>query len=257
MNTKLENAETFSINNALILARCCELAYKDYSDIKAILDTAGIQFEYFDRASSQALLINDDNDQQILVFRGTEPEHLEDWLADINVIRERTPFGYVHRGFYNAYKSIEMDIYNAIDREKPLWITGHSLGGGLATIGVVELAADMICGIYTFGSPRVGDKVFVENYDKITEGISFRVVHNNDIITRLPQRVLGYSHVGQIVYIDHDSKVLIGDEAYKGWELFKDRIKGRLEGFAHLSLFDGIDDHILNGYINAIEKEAI
>lgn len=40
--------------------------------------------------------------------------------------------------------------------------------------------------LYTFGSPRVGDKVFAEHFSKAFSFPYFRVVHNNDIVPMVP-----------------------------------------------------------------------
>lgn len=56
-----------------------------------------------------------------------------------------------------------MQIINELQQKKqrPLYITGHSLGGALAlsVAGylVREAATDMVGGIFTYGQPRVGD----------------------------------------------------------------------------------------------------
>jgi Lipase (class 3) len=74
-------------------------------------------------------------------------------------------------------------------------VTGHSLGGALATLYVAENAAagllttPLIC---TFASPRVGDPVFATKFDQL--GItSWRIVNEPDIVPKLP--FLGFSHV--------------------------------------------------------------
>lgn len=46
--------------------------------------------------------------------------------------------------------------------QKPIWLTGHSMGGGLALIAAARLLANdfNVAGIYTYGSPRAGDAAF-------------------------------------------------------------------------------------------------
>jgi hypothetical protein len=76
-------------------------------------------------------------------------------------------------------------------------LTGHSLGAALATLSAGRYGS--VQGVYTFGSPRVGDEVFKKNFDvKI-----FRIVNNDDIVSQLPPRGK-YLHVGELKLIDSD-----------------------------------------------------
>ena len=70
--------------------------------------------------------------------------------------------GNVHRGFKAALLEVWTDLENYVSNLQKdnlkIWITGHSLGAALAT-----LAADRygnVQGLYTYGSPRVGDQDF-------------------------------------------------------------------------------------------------
>ncbi|MCA9453043.1 MAG: hypothetical protein KC584_10520, partial [Nitrospira sp.] len=63
-------------------------------------------------------------------------------------------------------------------RDRTFWFTGHSLGAALAT-----LAADRygdVQGLYTFGSPLVGDEGFARDF--YVSG--YRFVNNNDVVAR-------------------------------------------------------------------------
>jgi|GEM_PF-3383611 len=81
--------------------------------------------------------------------------------------------GRVHTGFYNAlndvYQSLETRV-RALRAEhaRPVFLTGHSRGGALATLCAYRFQAvgDIpVSGVYTFGGPRVGDAdAFVVNY---------------------------------------------------------------------------------------------
>ena len=54
-----------------------------------------------------------------------------------------------------------------------MYITGISMGGGLATIAFIDLNAAGIFNrhyIITYGAPRVGNKKWAEHFDLITVG---------------------------------------------------------------------------------------
>ncbi len=80
--------------------------------------------------------------------------------------------------------------------EPTIEVTGHSLGAPLATYYVAENAlVDKIRNpvLYTFASPRVGDRDFVDVFNSL--GLtSWRIVNKPDIVPRLPP-ALFFQHV--------------------------------------------------------------
>src|SRR5262249_54451343 len=105
---------------------------------------------------------------------------------------------------------------------KPVWLTGHSLGAALATLAAARWAAGhRVQGLYTFGSPRVGNAAFAAT----VPGPCYRFVNNNDVVTRLPPPGLfaGYRHVGVLKYIRTDG-VIVEDPAPEG--VARDRLAG-------------------------------
>jgi hypothetical protein len=146
----------------------------------AVIDT-------FDCKGSQAILV-EHKDYLVLSFRGTETDSLRDIKADADaeLIACETK-GKIHKGFYEAYNLIRHDIEIAIDKpalnKKPLYITGHSLGGALATIATkFTYHKGGLAACYTFGSPRVGDEVWINNIKTPIH----RLVNAADCVTMLP-----------------------------------------------------------------------
>lgn len=141
----------------------------------------------FDKNGSQAIIVSNDT-FYVLVFRGTEVDSMQDIKADLNaktIVCEMG--GKVHKGFNEAFLELHMDIQTYLDDNlqdnKPLFITGHSLGGALATIATKKLTFKYgIAGCYTFGSPRVGDEEWMNN---IKTPI-YRLVNSADPVTMLP-----------------------------------------------------------------------
>ncbi len=76
-------------------------------------------------------------------------------------------------------------------------VTGHSLGGSIATIFALKLAMmGYNVELVTFGSPRVGNEFFSEITDKALDGRIARFVNPGDFIPTVPFPWMGYKHVG-------------------------------------------------------------
>ncbi|KAJ9529583.1 hypothetical protein QJQ45_013902 [Haematococcus lacustris] len=81
-----------------------------------------------------------------------------------------------------------------------LWVTGHSLGGAMATLTALGLKRQgyNVAGLYTFGSPRVGNAGFSRLFrDAGLWTRSYRFVNEDDAVPQVPLTVMGYAHVGQ------------------------------------------------------------
>jgi triacylglycerol lipase len=118
----------------------------------------------------------------------------------------------VHNGFYAAYQNIEKELridLVSLGSEKPIYFTGHSLGGALAIVAsaavgmtsdpierpILRKLADRIAAVYSFGAPRVGDS----NFDNIVKSPHYRVVNRFDLITLTPPNWMwGYRHTGDV-----------------------------------------------------------
>jgi triacylglycerol lipase len=115
--------------------------------------------------------------------------------------------GRVHKGFVEAYKSIEIQVLRGLKMigDLPLYITGHSLGAALATVATQYLERDpilrdQIAACYTFGSPRVGNK----EYDREFKSAIYRVVNTTDIVTVVPLLSMGYTHIGDVRFLERE-----------------------------------------------------
>ncbi len=184
----------------------------------------------FRDASTQVLFARHrDLPLTLLVFRGTEPSQMADVVADLKTWK--TPladrgwpaeWGSAHAGFVEAFESVEplllQKLGEVAERGDRIWITGHSLGGGLATLMAARLlrardeGLDLeLAGLYTFGSPRVGNKAFAARFrDAIAKaGVhAVRVRNADDVVTSIPGLVLEYEHVGLLAYMTEGSLVV-------------------------------------------------
>ncbi|XP_052290390.1 uncharacterized protein LOC102627249 isoform X3 [Citrus sinensis] len=192
----------------------------------------------------------------VVAFRGTEQTSWKDlrtdlMLAPVGLNPERIGGDFkqevqVHGGFLSAYDSVRIRIISLLklsigfkdDSAGPLdkwhvYVTGHSLGGALATLFALELSSSQLAKqgaifvtMYNFGSPRVGNKRFADVYNEKVKD-SWRVVNPRDIIPTVP-RLMGYCHVAQPVYL------VAGElkDALAAMEVLKDGYQGDVIGEA-------------------------
>ncbi len=157
----------------------------------------------FNTNGTQAILVSF-KDYIVLAFRGTEATSIKDIKADTKAYKtacEETA-GKIHSGFKEAYDQVRFDVEKKINesqfQNKPLFITGHSLGGALATIAAKMLThKGGIAACYTFGSPRVGDEDWIAN---IKTPI-YRVVNAADCVTMLPPSSETITVIGWLLQI--------------------------------------------------------
>jgi len=205
-------ATAFNLINAWWLAEASTLVYADEDFVRTRFGQAGLpEVRFFDNQSTQCYVAN--NDQlAIVAFRGSEiwkkkekfdlNKVLADLKADVDIrLADWPPGGRVHRGFMEALEEVWSDLLPYITQLDgkgcKLWITGHSLGAALATLCASRYGN--VQGVYTFGSPRVGNDGFKEKLDANI----YRVVNNADIVARVPPPGT-YVHVGELKFIDGD-----------------------------------------------------
>jgi len=164
----------------------------DAKDQEEILtsDLATIRLELiktFDVKDTQAIIAVTDH-FVVLSFRGTESTKPKDIKSDMQAMQVKcVSGGMVHSGFSEAFDVVSEQVQDALNEAniaaKPLFITGHSLGGALATIAAKRLTHKSgIAGCYTFGSPRVGDTNWVSGL----RAPVYRVVNAVDSVTMMP-----------------------------------------------------------------------
>jgi triacylglycerol lipase len=255
-------AKAFSKINLAYLAYCSKLVYKTKDEIKSGLEKEGFKLEsdsfYFtDEETDTQGFVAGDRNKIIVAFRGTE-QKIDDIITNARISKktwtEENPIGEVHSGFYDALKSvwddIEKEIGNLRNNNQSVWLTGHSLGGALAALAAATLkfqgAETGFDGLYTFGQPRIGNREFSSVFNQSLKSRYFRIVNNNDVVTRIPPQIFGYSHAGTLKYFDADGK-LHGDGDLSWWAKFWDRLEGGLDNFLNLTP-DRISDHSMKIY---------
>lgn len=296
----LFNAEAtdFEIKNAYALAKISQLVYTPFevneairkeviSQLKAWGFSAIYFFDYTGFLDDSQAMILADAEKIIVAFRGTEPAKLDDWARDLQVVQVKKLNGRVHRGFFGTFNNLwtsklriwqedqefeqKPGIKNIIEqllteKKRPIWVTGHSLGGAMATIGAAACALELkdsfqpVVSLYTYGQPRVGDEDFKNNLLENTNSRVFRIVNNNDMVARIPVDfikkidLVDYTHAGKLIYLDTKEKVHV--EELNWWQQKQDEFMGRLEDVGKPGS-DGVKDHDLSRYIAILEKALL
>ena len=248
----------YSAKNAYSLGLCAKLVYQDPSVIEnTVKNEWGMKkFNFIHQEETECFIAGDD--QKIIVaFRGTEPTEIKDIRTNVKfILVDGYLEGKVHRGFKEALELVWDEMVFTLnqfqDQDQSLWFTGHSLGAALATLAVAKLIDTIdppIYGLYTFGQPRVGNKDFAKSFDIFIKERTFRFVNNNDAVTRLPFRSMGYRHIGTSKYINHDFLI---HHDISPWQMLLDNIEGRLEEIGKPGT-DGVKDHDMSLYLHALE----
>ncbi len=112
-------------------------------------------------------------------------------LQSTFALQDGTGVGQVHSGFMDLYNIFRADLLKVLKDINPtnIVITGHSLGGGIATLCAVDLTSIYPGKVvsYTFAAPRVGNSQLCTLIDQKLS--IYRIVNICDIVPTLPPSV--------------------------------------------------------------------
>lgn len=189
-----------------------------------------------------AFIAQDTSGITYLAFRGSETD--ADFVEDADVAQVPyspvADFGVAHSGFMNVYtteyswlddtypslQTSLLDMINNLSSPTTLYITGHSLGSGLATLCVPDIMKNskfsennvpVYC--YSLASPRVGDPNFAYAYNFNLSVPTYRIFNTEDIVPEGPPAVLDdvlYEHVGIPICFTAQYYTTAGNHEYAG-----------------------------------------
>lgn len=152
----------------------------------------------------------------VVSFRGTLSNSIEDWIHDLSFTKSnpiaRYPGAGVHHGFWEAWKSLEFGVVQAVNEivsvhhSTVVLVTGHSMGGAIAADAAIDLKLThgFATSVMNFESPRAGDHNFMEAMRQEVPTF-WRVTHGNDLVPHVPPETFGFYHIpGEVFFPSED-----------------------------------------------------
>jgi Lipase (class 3) len=186
------------ISRALELALACRCAYPDGRERIDELDLDS--WHPFSHSLVEGF-VGSTGKKVILAFRGSTSAHgdydtltwidkaFTDWSMNLKIDYKQFHSGRVQGSYLDhlraAWPEIRQLLADHGAKDKRLWITGHSLGGGLAALagGLAHWENDLeVAGVSTYGAPLYADEAFARHYPAPLKRFEYR----NDIFPHLP-----------------------------------------------------------------------
>jgi hypothetical protein len=275
--------------NAAVLSLAADLAYFPAEEgAEAFRTQLGMTARLISVGNTQVYVATND-DHILAAFRGTESpttlDGLKDWLltdagnllivpegrlgTDLAAAGAGARF---HQGFVRAIGDIWEPFLAAIEEERtksdrPIWLTGHSLGGALALLAAWLLRRKFIPvhQVYTFGGPMIGNDEVVQAFAREFPDKIFRYVNRPDPVPKLPTISLianHYGHCGAETLLGAAAVAAAGEAAGGTVDFFQQMAAKAVDGLLSATLVDDlwkaitqqIDAHSMTNYRALIAK---
>lgn len=250
-------------NVAFHMALCSEFVYYRSAEhwpdrTRMLKDLQGVDDRYRDihaykRGPAECAVIDHEN-YIVIAFAGTNEGR--DWLSNLDMFAVQRYGDRMHKGFSDCFERLKEDITLSLNTlantdPRPIYITGHSLGGAIAVCcaAYFNYLDKPFHGLYTFGAPRCLERETAIRFDVLSGRRAFRFQNSLDVVTRIPARIAGYSHVGQTLFID-ESKQIQTDPGF--WSVFLDALRVVAGDVFRLDI-SAIADHDIKDYRMAID----
>ena len=195
--------QTVSID--LTCAKLCQAIYSKRTGLELENELKNFGFDKVtcNEKGNNRVAVCSNNKHVVIVFRGSD--NARNWITNANINYQDVPNGTVHKGFYQASQLFHEDLIDQIadhgGKTKPIYTTGHSLGGAMATIfsylSTVQGDAK-VHELITFGQPLALDRNVAKTVNDLFQTRYRRFVNETDIVTRL---IPTFFHAGQRVHL--------------------------------------------------------
>ncbi len=266
--------------NAHHLATACQLAYlpepEGKEQYKALL---GLDARLISVDNTQVYVAQNKTDI-VVAFRGSEqPTSLDgfkDWLLTnaknfLTVPEGRSGTDFIaagvgcrfHRGFMDSLEEVWAPLFEAVDsakleHDRPVWVTGHSLGGAIALLAAWRLERNFVQvhQVYTFGAPMIGNAATAAAFQKQFPNRVFRCVDSRDLVPKLPTLSLFSNEYGHCL-----TEILLGPQSTT--DAMAEVASKAAEKVMSLSMIDevwqkmyqGVDCHLMPNYLDRIKEQ--
>jgi len=165
-----------------------------------------------------------------------------------------------HQGFVNAINDIWQPLYDDVstkqkEKERCLWVTGHSLGGALALLGswLFYRNTMMPHQIVTFGAPMVGNQIVADAFNREFAGRIFRYTNGPDPVPFLPMMSLAandFVHVDKAVIVGEASQAsnLIGYLGEAAGGMVQGLLSGDIQNKVWGAVMNRVNAHLMPDY---------
>ncbi|KAL3149444.1 hypothetical protein ABBQ32_002237 [Trebouxia sp. C0010 RCD-2024] len=207
------------------------------------------------------------NDSTIVVaFRGTAS--MTNALSDIQAWRVAHPPArghtlcgtrpLVHVGFTRSWlaggfnEKVINHIMELVNKRRAgagrlnIYVTGHSLGGALATLAAYDIRQELVrhgqqqaqvmC--YSFGAPRCGNHAFARDYNRVVPD-TWSIINDQDVVTRGGKFLFLYKRPGKRVIVNDFGHFIVAPNSIEA------SIQQSAGG-------QSVDHHFLTSYHHAI-----
>jgi len=169
----------------------------DHDNVYVIFRGTRRFVEWFKDANIQLVSFKNSTDRsskKVEIEGNIAEDVVQENQSSIVIPKIDNDFGFVTAGFRGIYVSLRQKLIEALNKKSPnakVFVTGHSLGGALATLAIPDILQNTHFTnpenlvLYTFASPRCGDRNFAKSFENL--GVRhWRIANTEDFVTMLP-----------------------------------------------------------------------
>ncbi|CAJ0871116.1 8252_t:CDS:2 [Entrophospora sp. SA101] len=220
-NEQIKTFTTFANYASAAYCRVEDIVKWDCPTCKTVPETVVIKVITAPKTDTQVFIAKDSTSKQLIVsYRGTVRTSFRNILTDGSLVLRPyppAPNAKVHTGFFKAFLESRKDVIEEVTNfmetnpDFKVVLTGHSLGGAIATLTALDLVqnnkklvSEENLFIFTYGLPRIGNQEFANFVDSQLK--LNRIVNFEDAVPRLPPKFLDYKHSGSEFWISDPAK---------------------------------------------------